>query len=53
MNKENVYHTQLSLINETELNEYLKALVIKYGFGNIPIEKAFDFNFKWEFVTTT
>ena len=52
MNKDKTYKVQLFLSNELQLKKYLNNLVVKYGMGNIPINKAFDFDFKWEYRTT-
>lgn len=53
MKKDNTYKAKLILTNEKQLKSYLKGLFIKYGFGNIPINEALNFNFEWGYTITT
>lgn len=45
------YRAKIRLANRREL-KILKALVKKYGKGNVPLEEACKFGFKWMFVLT-
>lgn len=49
MNKQHEYTAKLTLKNKRDLKRYLKHLKKKYRNGDIPIERALDFNFQWKF----
>lgn len=41
---------RIRLANKHDLKKHLKALVKKYGKGNVLLEEAFKFDFKWKCV---
>ncbi len=44
------HKVKLNLANIDKLMIHLKTLTKKYGKGNVPIEEALKFAFKWESV---
>lgn len=39
------YKTKIRWVNRRELKKHLKALIKKYGKGNMPLEETFEFDF--------
>lgn len=46
------YKRKVKLANRQEFISFLKSLVKKYGRGNVPLEEACKFEFRWDFIST-
>ena len=46
------YKCRIKLANRREFKSFLKSLVKKYGRGDVPLEEACKFEFRWDFIST-